>query len=96
MPLARASIGLWKWQTLPSTAISALARRKVSGDQLDHGGFAGAIVAHQSDHLPGSMEKLTSCSARIAPKLFRDASHIKQGHANPPKMPRQLYRADFN
>ena len=50
MPSARASIGRWKWQVAVQPDL-ALRGRKIAGDDLDQCRLAGAVVAHQAEHL---------------------------------------------
>jgi hypothetical protein len=72
---------------------SALGRWEVSSNQLHHGRFAGAIVAHQPDHFPRIDRKADVGQCPDGTKALRDALHIKQSHAVPPSDGGQLYPA---
>ena len=44
-------MGRLKWTALPTKRISPWLGRKIAGDDLDQRRLAGAVVAHQADHL---------------------------------------------
>ena len=56
----------------------ALRRGEVAGDELDHGGLSGAIVAHQPHNLAGF-----DCKAHVAQRLdgaeMCDSPHTTSG-----------------
>src|SRR5262249_54600834 len=81
MPLARTSMGLWKWQTSPSTAISPSLGGKFPAISLTMVDLPAPLSPMRPTTSPGSKEKLTSLSALMAPKFFdtlRTSSKVKR------------------
>src|SRR6516164_4242554 len=70
MPSARASIGLWKWHALPSTTMAPSVAGKFPAISFTMVDLPAPLSPISPTTSPASIEKLTSVSARMAPKLF--------------------------
>src|SRR5215469_16259538 len=70
MPSARASIGLWKWHALPSTTMAPSVGGKFPAISFTMVDLPAPLSPISPITSPASIEKLTSFSARMAPKLF--------------------------
>ena len=62
----------------------AVARAEIAGDHLDQRRLAGAVVAHQADHLAGSSDSETSLTAWMAPKCFEMLVEFENRHRSSP------------
>src|ERR1700738_681706 len=70
MPLARAWMGLWKWQTSPSTRTSPSVGGKFPAISLTRVDLPAPLSPINPTTSPGSTDQLMSFTAWIAPKLF--------------------------
>src|SRR6202162_2712802 len=70
MPLARAWIGLWKWQPPPSTRTSPSVGGKFPAISLTRVDLPAPLSPINPTTSPGSIDRLMSLTAWIAPKLF--------------------------
>src|SRR5688572_3837555 len=70
MPLARASTGLWKWQTSSSTAISPSVGRKLPAMIFTMVDLPAPLSPISPTTSPSPTEKLRSVSAWMAPKCI--------------------------
>ena len=83
IPLSRASRGRWKWCRLALEEDLPRARGVVSGEDLDEGGLAGAVVAHEAHDLPDADVEIDVLEGLDGPEVLRNASHRENGHARP-------------
>jgi hypothetical protein len=58
-------------------AHGAVARPKVASDYLDQGRLAGAVVAHQSDHLPRLEGKRNVIDRLDGAEMFEDVGEFE-------------------
>ena len=59
----------------------ALARRKVAGDDLDQRRLAGAVVAHQPQHLAGLEVELDALERLDRAEVLGDPAQLQKRHA---------------
>ena len=57
------------------------ARGVVPGDDLDEGGLARPVVAHEAHDLPGADVEIDVLEGLDGPEVLRDAAHFENGHA---------------
>jgi hypothetical protein len=58
----------------------AMARGKVAGDHLDQRRLAGAVVAHQADHLSGLDRQRHVVDRLDGAEVFRDVGEFENRH----------------
>jgi hypothetical protein len=65
----------------------ALGRREVAGDDLDERRLAGAVVAHEAQHLAGLEVDVHALQRLDRPEMLGDAAQLEDGHAVPQTLP---------
>jgi len=55
--------------------------RKVAGDDLDQGRFAGAVIAHEADDLARLEVEIDPRQRLDGAEMLRDAVELEQGHS---------------
>src|SRR5688572_1414162 len=60
----------------------AVGRRKIAGNDLDHGGLAGAVVAHEADDLARPDGEAQFRQGADGTKAHGNTAHVEQCHAD--------------
>ena len=76
-PTARASIGRWKCDRVAVEADLAMAGAEIAGDDLDQRRLAGAVVAHQADHLAREDLHIDAMQRADRAELLADARSVR-------------------
>src|SRR2546421_11908622 len=84
MPLARAWMGLWKWQTSPSTRTSPSVGGKFPAISLTRVDLPAPLSPINPTTSPGSTDQLMSFTAWVAPKLFETLRTSSRATPAPP------------
>src|SRR5882757_7931253 len=84
IPLARAWIGLWKWQTSPSTRTSPSVGGKFPAISLTRVDLPAPLSPINPTTSPGSTDQLMSFTAWMAPKLFETLRTSSRATPAPP------------